>query len=220
MSPRRYADRIEAGQVLAAELAGQVETPCVIAGIPRGGVIVALPIALRFSCPLAVSFVRKVALPAAPELAAGAMDEDGRFALDPETTRQLRASPAQLAAARERVLGEIRRQRHAFKAPDLAALLPGATVVLVDDGLATGWTMRAAIAHARRHDAARIVAAVPYAAESTAREIERLADALVCPWTEAEFYAVGAGYVDFESVGDDEVRDALARAAGVVTRAP
>jgi putative phosphoribosyl transferase len=220
MFPRRYADRIEAGQVLAAELAGKVETPCVIAGIPRGGVIVALPIALRFGCPLAVSFVRKVALPAAPELAAGAMDEDGRFALDPETTRQLRAGPAQLAAARERVLDEIRRQRHAFKAPDLAALLPGATVVLVDDGLATGWTMRAAISHARRHDAARIVAAVPYAAESTAREIARLADALVCPWTEAEFYAVGAGYVDFESVGDDEVRDALARAAGVVTRAP
>jgi len=216
MGPRRYADRAEAGHVLAAELAGTIQPPCVVAGIPRGGVIVALPIAVRFGCPLAVSFVRKVSLESAPELAAGVIDEDGHFEADPLVLRSLGATDADLDAARARVLREIARQKAAFRAPDLRALLPGALAVLVDDGLATGWTMRAAIALARRHGAGRIVVAVPYAADSTAHEIESRADALVCPWVDDAFYAVGAGYVDFGATGDDEVREALARAAAGV----
>lgn len=216
MALRRYADRAEAGHVLAAELAGTIHAPCVVAGIPRGGVIVALPIALRLGCPLAVSFVRKVALDPAPELAAGVIDEDGRFEADPLVVRSMGATADELEAARRRVLREIGRQKATFQAPDLDTLLPGVTAVIVDDGLATGWTMRAAIAHARRHGAARVVAAVPYAADSTAREIESLADALVCPWIDDAFYAVGAGYVDFGPTGDDDVREALARAAAAV----
>lgn len=218
MARLRYADRGEAGHVLAAELVSTIRSPCVAAGIPRGGVIVALPIALRLGCPLAVSFVRKVSLDPAPELAAGVLDEDGRFELHPDVVRVLGATPAELEAARARVLREIERQKQAFHAPDLHALLPGATAIVVDDGLATGWTMRAAIAHARRHGAARVVAAAPYAAASTALEIEALADALVCPWIDESFVAVGAGYADFGATGDDEVREALAHAAAALRR--
>jgi len=216
MHPHPYPDRTAAGRVLAAEIDGLVAPPCVVAGIPRGGVVVALPVALRLGCPLAISFVRKVALPAAPELAAGAMDEDGRFALDRHITRALGASAEALAGAREGVLAEIRRQKRAFCAPDLAALIPGANLVLIDDGLATGWTMRAAIGHARRHGARRVVVAVPYAAADTAAAVAELADRFVCPWASEEFYAVATGYQDFRPVSDDEVRDALARAAAVL----
>jgi len=215
MHPHPYPDRSTAGRVLAAEINGLVEPPCVVAGIPRGGVVVALPVALRLGCPLAVSFVRKIALPAAPELAAGAIDEDGRLVLDRHITRALGASSEALAEARERVMTEIRRQKRAFCAPDLAVLIPGASLVLIDDGLATGWTMRAAIAHARRHGAGRIVVAVPYAAADTAAAVSELADRFVCPWASETFYAVGTGYEDFRAVSDDEVRDALARGATV-----
>ncbi len=212
LSRSRYTDRGEAGRVLSEALAGRVAPPCVVAGIPRGGALVALPIARALGCALGLAFARKVSAEAAPELAIGAMDEDGRLEIDPDIAADLHVSPAELGLARERVLAEIERQKRIFDAPDLAALLPGRTLVLVDDGLATGATMRAAIAFARRHGAQRIVVAVPYAAAETAGVVRESVDDLVCPWSDPAFLAVGAAYLDFRPVRDEEVREALALA--------
>ena len=207
-----YADRDEAGRALVRALESVIEPPIVVIAIPRGGVVVGWPIAERWRAPLTISYARKLALPIAPELAVGAIDEDGHVLVDHETLRQLGGTPRDLAAARERVAHEIRRQQERFRAPSLLRHLPERTAVLVDDGLATGLTMRACLAHVRRHGARQVVVAAPCAAASTAAAIAAEADRLVCPIVDPEFLAVGAYYVSFPAVADEEVLAILARA--------
>ncbi|HBH01695.1 MAG: hypothetical protein A2W08_02040 [Candidatus Rokubacteria bacterium RBG_16_73_20] len=207
-----FRDRQDAGERLAEALAPVLEPPCVVAAIPRGGVSVALPIALRFRLPLAVVYARKLTAPTAPEFAFGALDEDGHATVDARSVAMLGLAPADVERAKARVLGEIRRRVAAYGVAPLGPRLRGAAVVLVDDGLATGLTMRAALDYARRHGAREVVVAVPCAAAAAADDFRRLADRFVCPVVDADFMAVGQYYLDFEPVSDEEVLAMLARA--------
>jgi putative phosphoribosyl transferase len=207
-----FADRLEAGRALAERLAPVVEGPCVVAAIPRGGVPVAMPIVERLGAPLAVVYARKLTSPAAPELAFGALDEDGESLLDRSTVTLLGLTPHDVDEARARVAAEIRRRMELYRVPPLARHLPDRTVVLVDDGLATGLTMRAAVAYARRHRARSIVVAVPCASTSAAGYFERAADHLVSLVVDPDFVAVGAYYADFSPVPDEQVVAMLHRA--------
>ena len=208
-----FRDRTDAGRRLAEALAGRLEPPVVIAAIPRGGVAVALPIVERFRVPLAVVYARKLTAPIAPEFAFGAIDEDGHVTLDAGSVRMLGLQPADTERAKERVAAEIRRRMAAYRVPPLTAYLPDAEVVLVDDGLATGLTMRAALDSARRHGARKITVAVPCASVAAADEFRRTADRFVSLVVDPDFMAVGQYYDDFSPVSDDEVLAMLARAA-------
>lgn len=209
---RAFNDREHAGLVLADELRDRLARPCVVVAIPRGGILVGAPIAERFACALTLCFARKLTLLDSPELAFGAMDEDSHVVMDHDRFHDLGARPSEIAHARERTAVEIQRQQRAFPVVPLESFLPRSTVVLVDDGLATGYTMRAALARVRRRGARRIVVAVPCASSAAAATIRREADDFVCPLVDDEFTAVGAYYLDFPQVTDLDVREALDRA--------
>ncbi|MBI2370814.1 MAG: phosphoribosyltransferase [Deltaproteobacteria bacterium] len=207
-----FKDRAEAGRSLATELAPLISPPCVVAAIPRGGVAVALPIVERLGLPLTVVYARKLTARFAPELAFGALDEDGQTLIDAATVAMLRLSPRDIEQAKARVWAEIQRRMALYGSPPLAHYLPGSAVVLVDDGLATGLTMRAALAYARRHGAAEITVATPCAAAETAERLRRDADRFLSLIVDDEFAAVGVYYVDFSQVSDEQVMAMLARA--------
>jgi putative phosphoribosyl transferase len=215
-----FKDRADAGRALADELAPLIAPPCVVVAIPRGGVSVAMPIVERFRVPLTVVYARKLTARVAPELAFGALDEDGEMITDPSTVDGLGLGPHDIEAARARTAAEITRRMVLYRVPPLAHYLPGSTVVLVDDGLATGLTMQAALAYARRHGAARIIVAVPCAAAQAAAHFRRAADHFVSLTVDEDFAAVGEYYEDFSPVSDDEVVAMLTRAAGLVPALP
>ena len=208
----RYPDRTAAGRVLAEEVRPFVPGGGVVVGIPRGGAVVAAALAEPLRLPMTLVHVRKIALARSPELAIGAMDEDGHALVDEALVRLLHGGQRETAAARERARIELERQRRLYAAPPVSVLGRNATVVLVDDGLATGATMRAALHYVRRHGARRVIVAVPCASEDTARALEHEAERLVCPWIDPGFGAVGEHYEDFAPVSDSEVLTALARA--------
>lgn len=208
-----FKDRHEAGRRLAEEVAAVVTGRAVVAAIPRGGVTVALPVAERLGAPLTVVYSRKLTAPVAPEVAFGSLDEDGGCLLDPQTVAALKLSTAEVEAAKARVAAEIRRRMQLYKVSPLSTYLPDAAVVLVDDGLATGLTMRAAVAYARRHGAREVTVAVPCSATPAATQFRREADRFVCLIVDPDFYAVGAYYEDFSPVTDDNVVAMLASVA-------
>ena len=207
-----FRDREDAGRRLAEALAPLVARPCVVAAIPRGGVSVALPVVERLGMPLSVVYARKLTAPIAPELAFGALDEDGQTILDEEIVSALGLSEKDVESAKKRVAAEITRRMALYRVPPIAGFLPDAGVILVDDGLATGLTMRAAVAYARRHQARGVTVAVPCASSSAALRFEREADHLVSLVTDEAFMAVGAYYEDFSPVSDSEVVAMLERA--------
>jgi predicted phosphoribosyltransferase/dienelactone hydrolase len=215
----RFRDRVDAGRKLAEALVPIVKPPCVIAGIPRGGVATAMPIIERFHLPLTVVYARKLTAPVAPEFAFGAIDEDGQAIVDARSVSMLGLAPLDVARAKERVSKEIRRRMTIYGVPALAHYLPGTAVVLVDDGLATGLTMRAALEYARRYGAREIIVAVPCASESAAKEFELAADRFVSLVVDPDFRAVGQYYDDFSPVTDDEVI-AMLTAASRAAAAP
>jgi putative phosphoribosyl transferase len=210
----RFRDRADAGRKLAAALGPILKPPCVIAGIPRGGVAVALPIAEQFHVPLTVVYARKLTAPIAPECAFGAIDEDDHALVEARSVELLELSPPDIERAKDKVSKEIRRRMETYGAPALAHYLPDAAVVLVDDGLATGLTMRAALQYARRHGAREVIVAVPCASEPAAREFEQTADHFVSLLVDPDFMAVGQYYSDFSPVSDDEVIAMLTDARG------
>jgi putative phosphoribosyl transferase len=216
----RFHNRVEAGRKLAEALVPLLKPPCVVAGIPRGGVAIAAPIVDRFHLPLTVVYARKLTAPMAPEFAFGAIDEDGETIVDARSVAMLGLSGIDVERAKERVAKEIRRRMTTYGVPPLAHYLPDTAVVLVDDGLATGLTMRAALAYARRHGAREIIVAVPCAPDSAAREFERAADRFVSLVVDPEFMAVGQYYNDFSPVSDDEVIAMLTAARKPVALAP
>ena len=216
----KFRDRAQAGRELAEALVPVLKPPCVVAGIPRGGVSIALPIVERFQLPLTVVYARKLTAPVAPEFAFGAIDEDGHAIVDARSVAMLGLSPDDVERAKVRVSKEIRRRMTTYGVPALGHYLPGAAVVLVDDGLATGLTMRAALEYARRHGAREVIVAVPFAAGSAAREFERAADRFVSLVVDPDFMAVGQYYVDFSPVSDDEVIAMLARSREPAAREP
>jgi len=209
----RYPGRLEAGRALAAEFAGLPLGPCVVAGVPRGGVVVAGPIAERLGAPLIALHTRKLAAPVAPEVAFGAVDEDGHAVIDYATSVALGLGTAEVARIKTEVMGEIARRRALYGSPPLGDFLPGRTVILVDDGLATGLTMQAAVAYAQRHGAEAVIVAVPCASARAASQVGSLLhrddDHFVCAIVDDLLSAVGAYYEDFRPVRDEDVTELL-----------
>ncbi|MFJ5556816.1 erythromycin esterase family protein [Streptomyces sp. NPDC093250] len=214
MSNRLFSDRADAGRVLAKLLERYRGDPDVIVlGLPRGGVPVAYEVATALDAPLDIFLVRKLGVPGQEEVAMGAIADGGVVVLNEDVVRGLGLLPGALRSAVEREARELLRQEQTYREGRLAPELEGRTVILVDDGLATGASMRAAIQALRRHRPARIVAAVPAAPESTCRELADMVDDVVCATTPSPFFAVGESYWDFRQVTDEEVRELLRRAA-------
>jgi len=208
-----FADRDDAGRWLAARLGHLRGEPVVVLGLPRGGVPVASQVARALGAPLDVIVVRKLGVPFQPELAMGAVGEDGVRVIDPEIVDKAGVSADELAAmlAREQAEVEARAARYRVRRPRLP--LDGRVAVVVDDGIATGATARAACQVARAQGAARVVLAVPVAPPGWQARIGTDADELVCVRTPLGFFSVGQFYAEFGQVADDEVITCLERAA-------
>lgn len=209
-----FDDREHAGRELAAALDGLAGSSCVVGAVPRGGVVVALPVAVALGAPLALVYARKLSSPSWPELAFGALDEDGISTIDPDTVETLGLDPTAIESATARTWDEIRMRMALYRAPRVSDFLPGRGVVLIDDGLATGLTVLAAIRHARRHGATHVTVAVPCASTEAADVIRGAADRLVSLVVDPGFRGVSQYYLNFEQVTDDEVVGLLARAGG------
>jgi putative phosphoribosyl transferase len=204
-----FADRADAGRRLAARLQHLRGDQPVILGLPRGGVPVAFEIAVALDAPLDVILVRKLGAPIQPELAMGAIGEDGARYINVDVVRLAHVSPAELGEieARERV--ELERRGERFRGHRPRHPLTGRTAVIVDDGIATGATALAACQVARAHGARRIVVAVPVAPPDWLARFAGAADELICLDTPRSFRAVGEFYADFSATSDQEVIDCL-----------
>ena len=209
---RLFHDRTDAGRQLAERLSGYANRNDVVAlGLPRGGVPVAYQVASRLAVPLDVFLVRKLGVPGHVELAMGAIAPGGIEVLNHGLIADLGISPATVAgiAAAERI--ELERRDRVFRGGRPFPELAGKTVIVIDDGLATGATMEAAVTALRRMNPAEIVVAVPVGARETCDRFARLADHVVCLATPASFDAVGLWYEDFSQTTDDEVKELLLR---------
>jgi putative phosphoribosyl transferase len=211
--PPAFRDRAEAGRRLASalrHLAGQRDV--LVLGLPRGGVPVASAVARALGAPLDVLVVRKLGVPGHRELAFGAIASGGVRVLNQELVIGLGLEPRVINAAAAAEQEELQRRERAYRGDAPALDLMGKTVVLVDDGLATGASMRAAVMAVRARRPAQIVVAVPTAASQAYDELRDLADDVVCAETPAYFVAVGERYDDFRETSDEEVRTLLAEA--------
>ncbi len=206
---RVYQDRHEAGRVLADQLMSYRDRPDVLVlGLARGGVPIAAEVASRLHAPLDVFVVRKLGVPQWPELAMGAVASGGGLVLNDGLVDRLGIDEDTIAETIRRETAEIERREQAYRGGRPAPELPGRTVILVDDGIATGATMLAAVRAVRA--AARVVVAVPVGPSTLSSQLRDEADDVVCASTPAMFEAVGQAFVDFHQVSDDEVRRLLA----------
>ena len=214
---RRYQDRREAGRELAGKLTRYAGRPdALVLALPRGGVPVAFEVAQALRAPLHVFLVRKLGAPGYEELAMGAVASGGVRVLNHDVVDALHIAPETIEAVAERELAELARREAAYRGNRPPPDLRGATAILVDDGLATGSTMRAAARAVSQQGPRAIVVAVPVAAAQTCDEFRDEVDEVVCALTPEPFYAVGVWYDDFTQTTDDEVRDLLHRAPGTV----
>jgi predicted phosphoribosyltransferase len=208
-----FRDRHDAGRCLAEKLTRYGNRPDVIVlGLPRGGVPVADEVARALSAPLDVFLVRKLGVPGHEELAMGAIATGGTRVLNPDVIEAWRVSEAAIAAVEMAERRELARRERLYRGTRPPPEIRGMTVILVDDGLATGSTMRAAAEALRCREPARLVAAVPVAAAATCLELSDIVDEVVCSITPDVFYAVGLWYEDFSPTTDNEVRDLLLEA--------
>jgi putative phosphoribosyl transferase len=209
-----FRNRAEAGQLLAEKLLKYAGCDDVIVlGLPRGGVPVAYEVARRLNAPLDVFIVRKLGVPGFEELAAGAIASGGVRVLNEDVVRALPHADEIIESVTARETAELERREQSYRNGRPPPELRDRIVILVDDGLATGATMRAAVAALRRRGAAKIIVAVPVGAPETCRELEELVDEIVCAIAPEFFQAVGQYYEDFSQTSDEEVRDLLKRAA-------
>lgn len=210
----RFRDRRAAGRALATRLIGYADQPDVIVlALPRGGVPVGYEVALALHAPLDVFLVRKLGAPGQEELALGAIASGGVRVLNPDVVEGLAISPQQIdqIAAAEGL--ELARRAQVYRDDLPAMIVEDRTVILVDDGLATGATMRAALVALRQEQPRRLVAAVPVAPPASCWTLSAIADEAICLETPEPFYGVGLWYDDFAPTSDDEVRDLLRLAA-------
>jgi predicted phosphoribosyltransferase len=212
----QFVDRRQAGRQLAEALSAyEGQEDVVVLGLPRGGVPVAFEVAEALQAPLDVFVVRKLGVPGNPELAMGAIASGGVRVLNQGVVRRMDISDDAIdrAAEEERQKLEERERIYRGARPDVD--LEDKTVLLVDDGLATGATMRAAVNALREHDPQEIVVAVPTAPPETCSDFEDLADEVICVTTPTPFFGVGGAYRDFSQTTNEEVRDLLERAEAV-----
>jgi putative phosphoribosyl transferase len=211
---RAFANRAEAGQLLAGKLlAYGGRDDVIVLGLPRGGVPVAFEVAQRLRVPLDVFIVRKLGVPGFEELAVGAIASGGVRVLNKDVARALPNAEEVIEAVTARETTELERREQRYRDGRPAPELGGKTVILVDDGLATGATMRAGVAALRQRDVAKIFVAAPVGAPETCRELQDEVDDIVCAMAPEYFQAVGQYYEDFCQTSDEEVRELLARAA-------
>jgi len=209
----RFTDRTEAGRRLAERLRAYANRDdAIVYGLPRGGVPVAFEVAHALNLPLDVFVVRKLGVPWQPELAMGAIASGGGPLLNSQIVEQYGISEDEVQDVVRRETLELERREREYRGSRPAADVHGKTVILVDDGLATGATMRAAVAALRHAGAEKIVVAVPVAAPDICESFRDLADEVVCVVTPEPFHAVGLWYQDFSPTTDQEVSELLARA--------
>ena len=211
---RRFVDRHAAGKTLAAALehfAGRHDI--VVLGLPRGGVPVAYEVAQALAAPLDVFIVRKLGVPGHEELAMGAIASGGVRVLNDDVVHWYQLSAAAIDAVHKAERAELERREQTYRGGRPPVSITGRVAILVDDGLATGSSMRAAVLAVRDLQPSRIVVAVPVGAAETCRALRQTADEVVCVQTPDPFRAVGLWYDDFSQTTDDEVRDLLAGAA-------
>jgi putative phosphoribosyl transferase len=214
MMTKPFRDRTEAGRWLAERLKSYANRPDVLVlALPRGGVPVAFEVARALGAPLDIFLVRKLGVPGHEELAMGAIASGGVRVLNEDVVRSLRIPGQVIDAVAANEQKELERRERAYRGDAPPLDVRGRTVILVDDGLATGSTMRAAVAALRQQQPARLVVAVPIASESTCNALRPEVDEIICAKTPEPFYAVGLWYEDFSQTTDGEVRDLLQRAA-------
>jgi predicted phosphoribosyltransferase len=210
----RFRNRSEAGRLLAGALERYKGRPDVLVlALPRGGVPVAYEVATALNAPLDVFIVRKLGVPGHEELAMGAIASGGIRTLNSSVIQQLNIPQQAIDAMAAREAEELRRRERLYRGDKPSPAISGRTVILVDDGLATGSTMKAAIAALRRQNPAKIVVAVPTAPADSCEELQREADEVICAVTPEPFYAVGLWYENFEQTTDAEVTELIRRAA-------
>lgn len=210
----RFHDRSDAGKALAAKLGAYANRPdVVVLALPRGGVPVAYEVAHALRAPLDVFLVRKLGLPGQEELAMGAIASGGTRVLNEELVETLRIPEDVIDATTAWEQRELVRRERLYRDDRPFPAVRGRTVILIDDGLATGSSMRAAVASLRQQGPHRIVVAVPVASRSTCEELSAEVDDVVCARTPEPFYAVGYWYEDFTQTTDEEVHALLERAA-------
>lgn len=208
---RIFEDRTEAGQALAERLReGEYDKPVVLA-LPRGGVPVATEVAKALDAPLDLVLVRKIGVPEQPELAVAAVvdGDEPEMVVNQDVQVMAHVSSEYLDEARDRQLAEIERRRKLYLAGREPVPVEGCTAIVVDDGIATGATVRASLKALRRRRPAKLVLAVPVAPASTITELRADVDEIVCLQTPEPFYAIGPWYRDFHQVNDDEVVEIL-----------
>ncbi len=220
-----YTDRGQAGRVLARALEPWRGSRPLVLALPRGGVPVGHEVARALGGELDLMLVRKLGVPSQPELAMGAIASGGVRVLNPEVVASLGIEPETIEAVAAREEAELRRRERAYRGDRPWPELAGRTVILVDDGIATGATMRAAVAAARAQGPEEIVVAAPVAPPDTVERLRREADAVVVPETPEPFYAIGQWYLAFPQLTDEEVRGILRQAwqreeAGAAEEAP
>ena len=209
MNDTRFRDRAEAGRALAAELSSyKNRNDVIVFAVPRGGVPVAYEVARALGAPLDVFLVRKLGVPGHEEYAMGAIAEGGAMVLSEGVIRELHIPQRAVEATVQKERAELERRARQYRSGP-PPQVRGRTVILVDDGLATGSSMRAAVAALRSLDPARIVVAVPVAARDTCEALRDEADEVVCARTPEPFRAVGLWYEDFEQTSDEEVGELL-----------
>ncbi|MGH9163263.1 MAG: phosphoribosyltransferase [Vicinamibacteraceae bacterium] len=215
-----FADRREAGALLAKRLGHyRNRTDVVVLALVRGGVPVAYEIARKLGAPLDIFFVRKLGLPGHGELAMGAVASGGVRVLNEDIVAWYKIPATVIERVAQEEQQELERREHAYRGEREAADMRGRIVVLVDDGLATGSTMKAAVQAAQAHAPSRTVVAVPVGAPDTCRELGDFADEVICARTPATFAAVGQWYRDFPQISDREIRELLRESAETVARA-
>jgi len=207
---RAFKDRHEAGIALAGLLQGYARrNDVVVLALPRGGVPVAYEVAAALHLPIDVFSVRKLGVPGHPELAMGAIASGGVQVFNDDVLAWYRPSADTLEAVARVEIRELERRERLYREGRPLMLVEGRTVILVDDGLATGSTMRAAVQAVRQLHARQVVVAAPVGAPDTCRAMRHVADDVVCVLTPDQFTAVGAWYIDFSETTDDEVRRLL-----------
>ncbi len=200
-----FANRVEAGKRLASELKSFAGKNAIVLAIPRGGVVVGYEIAKELNLHLDVIIPRKIGAPDNPELAIGAMTEDGTIILDQNLVAYLGVSKDFIKEESERQKNEIKRRLKLYRGTEPYPDFHGQDVILVDDGIATGSTMNAALASVKNRGARTVTVAVPVGPPPTINELKKQADKVVCPYTPEYFEAIGQFYVDFNQTSDQEV---------------
>jgi predicted phosphoribosyltransferase len=210
-------DRVGAGKQLAKALKTTSKDAIVLA-VPRGGVVVGYEVARALGIPLDIIVTKKIGAPDNPELAIGAVAEDGTFILDEDIVRQVYVPKGYVEEEVERMRQEIQRRLIRYRGDVPYPDLKNREVIVVDDGVATGSTLKAALKLLRRRGAKSVTVAVPVGPPDTIHELEKLADRVVCLHTPAMFYAIGQFYEDFSQTNDEEVTELLRRSREAATK--